>query len=295
MEFKQLQSFVAVVKYGSFTKAAEKLYVSQPTISAHVSALEEELGKTMIVRSTKSVEITEKGKEMYEYAVHILELRDRMMRECQEDDRHVIYLGASTIPSTYILPEVLPKFRQLYPDTFFVVNQSDSQGVADGLEDGIFDVGLIGMKAGSELACEPFCEDRVVLITPVKEQFLALKKEAHTPLKQLLQEPIILREKGSGTGKHASEFLESIGMKEEQLHVSARINDQETIKNLVAGGLGISIISEMAVHNYVEEGRLLQFELPKQNRRNLYVAYRKEENLKPYIREFIRFIQGYRV
>ena len=83
MEFKQLKSYVAVVKYGSFTKAAERLYVSQPTISAHISALEEELKRTLIVRTTKSIEVTEKGMEIYEYAVRILELRDRMIGACE--------------------------------------------------------------------------------------------------------------------------------------------------------------------------------------------------------------------
>lgn len=292
MELKQLQSFVAVVKYGSFTKAAEKLYVSQPTISAHISALEEELDKKLIVRTTKSIEITDKGREIYEYAVNILELKRRMVGSCKEDGRPIIYLGASTIPSAYILPEVLPEFNRLYPESYFVIHQSDSQGVIDGLKAGILDIGLIGMKADDGLICRPFCRDNIVLVTPVTERFLELKNESEPPLSQLLKEPIILREKGSGSGKSADRFLDSISMREEDLRVTARISDQETMKNLVAAGLGIAFISEKAARNYVEEKRLLQFELPFQNSRSLYVAYRKEEGiLKPYAREFVRFIR----
>lgn len=72
------------------------------------------------------------------------------------------------------------------------------------------------------------------------------------PVECLFQEPVILREEGSGSGKSAGRFLEKMGIKEEKLHVAARINDQESIKNLVAGGLGISIVSEKAVKDYVE-------------------------------------------
>lgn len=292
MELKHLQSFVAVVKYGSFTKAAEHLFISQPTISAHISALEEELNKLLIVRTTKSIEITAKGQEVYDYAVNILDLCGRMVSSCREDNRRVIHLGASTIPSAYILPEILPKYGQMYPDTYFVIHQNDSQSVINGLLDGIFDIGMTGMPSMDEkLVCEPFCSDCLVLITPATERFLAMKELPEVPLEELLKEPVILREQGSATNKTADNFLESIGMTGESLHVTARINDQETIKNLVAAGLGISIVSEKAVRNFVEEKRLLQFQLPAHNSRNLYLVYRKNFVLKPHIRDFARFIK----
>lgn len=288
MEFKHLQSFVAVVKYGSFTKAAAELYISQPTISAHIQALEEELKKQLIVRTTKSFEVTVKGQEVYEYAVNILELRERIVKICSDEERKIIHLGASTIPSAYILPEILPEFGQIYPEIYFVIHQTDSQGVIDGLLDGVFDIGFIGMKE-EKLTCLPFCKDRMVLITPVNEHFLKMKERETVPLDELLSEPIILRENGSGSSKSANLFLESIGVREEELRVMARINDQEAIKNMVAGGLGVSIISEKAAQNFVLEKRLLQFELPDYNRRNLYITYRRDYELKSYVQEFVKF------
>ena len=78
MEFKQLESFVAVVKHNSFTRAAENLYISQPTISTHIRALEEELNTHLILRTTKSLEITPQGWDAYRYAVKILDLKDRI-------------------------------------------------------------------------------------------------------------------------------------------------------------------------------------------------------------------------
>ena len=291
MELKQLQSFAAVVKYGSFTKAAEKLYISQPTISTHIRTLEEELGRQLILRTTKSIEVTEKGREVYEYAANILELRERMVRACGEEARRIIHLGASTIPSAYVLPEILPEFGRRHPDTYFVIHQSDSQGVIDGLTDGMFDVGLIGMDADSEvLCCQPFCRDRLVLITPVTPRFLALQQLPAVPVGELLSEPIILREEGSGTNKSASHYLESIGVSESMLRITARVTDQEAIKNLVAGGLGVSIISEKAACNFVREKRLLQFELPDSSGRILYIAWRRNCVLEKHIQEFRIFV-----
>ncbi len=290
MDIKQLQSFTAVVKYGSFTKAAEKLYLSQPTISAHVHTLEEQLHQQLLIRTTKQLQITPKGREVYDYAVHILELHDRMIRTCTETQQRIIHLGASTIPSSYVLPQLLPEFGRQHPDTYFTIHQDNSQGILEGLIDGIFDVGLVGAKGDDRLIYTPFMQDRMVLITPVTEHFLAMKDQPDLSLQQLLQEPIILREKGSGSKKNADQFLESMGISEDDLHITARINDPETIKKLVAGGLGISIISEQAARNYVSEKRLLQFLLPSAAQRDLYLSYRKDHNLSPHIVEFVSYV-----
>ncbi|WP_066456385.1 selenium metabolism-associated LysR family transcriptional regulator [Anaerotruncus rubiinfantis] len=293
MEFKQLQSFIAVAKYNSFTKAAERLYISQPTISAHIRALEEELRTRLILRTTKSIELTCNGQELYDYAVNIMELRDRMIKHCSEVEKKIIHLGASTIPSAYILPEVLPVYGKDHPEVYFIIHQSDSQTVADGLLDGVFDIGLMGMKSEDRrLDCTPFCQDHMVVITPVNEHFLALKEQAQTPVEILLKEPIILREKGSGSKKSIDYFLESLGVSEEDLQITARVNDQEAIKNLVAGGLGISITSEKAAHNFLIAKRLLMFELPEYSRkRDLYLALRKNSAPKSYVLEFAQFVK----
>ena len=295
MEFKQLESFVALVQSRSFTKAAERLYISQPTISTHIRMLEEELRSSLIVRTTKSLEITPRGWELYECAQKILGLRDDLMKSWLEEERKVIRLGASTIPSAYILPEILPGFGGMYPDVYFMVNQSDSQGVIDGLQAGSFDVGLIGMPKEDEvLTCIPFYQDRMVFITPVNDHFLNLKKQGDVPPETLLKEPLILRENGSGSRKAVERFFESMGYQEADFQVAARINDQESIKNLVAGGLGISVISEKAARNFVAEKRILSFELPEDVAgRYLYVAFHKRYILKPYVKCFIEYLQKF--
>ncbi len=113
-------------------------------------------------------------------------------------------------------------------------------------------------------------------------------------MEALLGEAMILRENGSGSKKSADRFLESMGIQESELQVIARINDQEAIKNLVAQGLGISILSERAARNFCEEKRLLGFELPESAaRRSLYLIYQKNYILKPYIQKFAEFVKRF--
>ena len=193
------------------------------------------------------------------------------------------------ILQNHLLPHLLPEFGTLYPEIYFTVQHTNSQGVLDGLLDGLFDVGLLGLKGDDRLTCIPFCEDRIVLIAPVAEPYLSLRGQQPPPLTELLTQPIILREKSSGSRKTADLFLDSMGIHEDQLHVIARMNDQEAIKNLVAGGLGVSLISERAARNFVEEKRVLKFDLPSNSGRTFYLAYRREHILRPCTKNFLSF------
>ena len=299
MELKQLRSFAAVVRYGSFTRAAENTYLSQPTISTHIRALEEELNTQLLLRDTKNLQVTPRGQELYECACRMLELQDNLLQRWRQSDQHIIQLGASTIPSAYILPEVLPLYGKENPGSYFVVHQSDSRQVIDGVAGGLFDVGMSGMPCQDEtIRCEPFFRDRMVLITPVSRRFLAMQSQGEQALPELLREPIILRETGSGSQKSADRFLAQMGLRENELRVTARVNDQESIKNLVSGGLGVSIVSEKAVRDFVAEKRLLAFPLPSGSaERNLYLLlprHASADSLRfcSFVREFYRAPQS---
>ena len=295
MELKHLLSYATVVRVGSFSKAAEELYIAQPTISLHVRQLEEELQTKLLIRTTKSLELTEKGREVYECAVSILQLRDRIREKCSGGEQRIIRLGASTIPSAYILPEILPAYVKRHPATYFTIDQGDSRSVTEKLAEGVIDIGLIGMKpASSDIAAEPFCEDSVVIITPVREPFLKMKESNSASLRKLFEEPVILREEGSGSLKAADTFLEKAGYSGNELRVAARTNDPETIKNLVAGGLGISLISSKAAGNYSRENRVLVFAFPEISaRRQFYIATKKGSVLSETAKDFLRFLKEF--
>lgn len=294
MELKQLESFAAVVRWGSFTRAAERTYTSQPTVSSHVRALEEELGVRLLQRSTKRVQVTAKGRELYECARHMLELRDNLLQRWANETRQIIHLGASTIPSAYILPEVLPLYGKACPEAYFIIHQGDSSEIARGVLGGLFDIGLTGMRYPDERLVQiPFYRDRMVLITPVSEHFLALRDRPEPPVLELLRSPIILREKGSGSKKSADRFLEQLGLTEDDLRVTARINDQESVKNLVAGGLGVSILSEKAARNFAQERRILVFDLPGEAaERDFYLILPKTGPQNRMAAQFAQFVRG---
>lgn len=189
MDFKQLQSFISVVRCKSFTEAAEELGISQPTISTHIRILEEELNSRLIVRTAKSFEVTPRGTELFECAQNILKLRDDMINRWNGHDSKVIRLGVSTIPSAYILPEVLPTFGKSHEDIYFVVTQSDSRGIIDAVHKGSYDLGLVGMKTDDEqLVFKKFYQDHLVLIAPVNDHFLEMKDTGSFSLEEVLQE-----------------------------------------------------------------------------------------------------------
>ena len=283
MDFKQLRSFVAVADCGSFTQAAAQLYTSQPTISAHIRQLEEELQQRLFLRTTKSLSITPHGRELYDYAVQVLSLQDRLLAGWRQGDS-VVSLGASTIPSAYLLPDLLARFSVLHPDISF-----DSSGVLRALRTGQFDLGLTGMTAPDEdLVFTPFYQDAMVLIAPNTPEFSAAKAQ-NMPLAALLQShPLLLRENGSGSQRSADDFLRAAGLKTDALHVAARLNDQESIKNLVAAGLGLAIVSAVSVARERDRGDLLLFPLA-DAARSFYIVTRRHDFLSPAARQFFDF------
>ena len=294
MEFKQLRTFVEVVRTGSFTDAAQNLFLSQPTVSQHIRQLEEELGARLVMRTTRRFEITPEGRRVSAYAEDILSLRDRMMANCSRRGHSILSIGASTIPSAYILPAVLRQFGKDHAQVYFSIHQSDSEGVERGVLEGLYDIGLTGKEPEDEgLEAEVFCSDRMVLITPVTPYFLECR-DRKANVRELLDQPIILREEGSGSLKAADRYLASEGIDEKRLHVVARINDQEAIKNMVAGGLGISFLSARAAAEFVETRRVLCFDLPEGTAvRNFYVIQRKTDIPSTLRKDFLRFLKGF--
>ena len=206
MEFKQLEAFVAVVDYKSFSEAAKHLYLTQPTISSHIQALEKELNSRLLIRTTKQMKVTDRGMQLYECAVHMLNMRDQITDEFAGNKWKLIDVSASTIPSSYLLPELLAEFSKIQPDIHFHIWQSDSVDAIEKVVQGAVDFGLTGSKTDAEDCCfVPFCSDSLVLAAPVTTEYLelsdALKKDEPVALHHFLSRPFILRANGSGTRK----------------------------------------------------------------------------------------------
>ena len=294
MEFKQLEAFVAVVDYGSFSEAARKLYLTQPTISAHVRSLEEELHTKLILRTTKKTTITTRGYQLYDSAVRMLEIRNNLLENFTGVKKHMIDLSASTIPSSYLLPEILAAFGKTHPDIYFHSIQADSAESINRVLDGTVDLALVGQNTRDETCVFlPFCQDELVIATPITNHYLSLQNKTVT-FEDFIKDPIIIREKGSGTKKEMDLFLERIGITPSDLNVIARMNDLEGIKKSIVSGLGISILSARSAIDLQKTKQILLFPLEESaHKRTFYIVYSKNRILKPHVRQFIQFIQNF--
>ena len=294
MEFKQLEAFVAVVDYGSFSEAARKLYLTQPTISAHVRSLEEELHTKLILRTTKKTTITTRGYQLYDSAVRMLEIRNNLLENFTGVQKHMIDLAASTIPSSYLLPEILAAFGKTHPDIYFHSIQADSAESINRVLDGTVDLALVGQNTRDETCVFlPFCQDKLVIATPITNHYLSLQNKTVT-FEDFIKDPIIIREKGSGTKKEMDLFLERIGITPSDLNIIARMNDLEGIKKSIANGLGISILSARSAIDLQKTKQILLFPLEESaHKRTFYIVYSKNRILKPHVRQFIQFVQNF--
>ncbi len=294
MEFKQLEAFVAVVDYNSFTEAARRLYLTQPTVSAHVSALEKELHSRLIIRTTRHFTVTQRGLQLYDCAVHMLNMRNHLVEEFTGNLQKVIDLSASTIPSSYMLPELLSAFSRSEPNIHFHVWQSDSAQAVRKVLDGAVDLGLVGQKTDSP-SCVfiPFCQDSLVIAAPVSDRYLSLI-ERGASFDDFRDEPFIMRESGSGTKKEMDLFLEKHNSSVAELNVVACMNDLESIKKSIVSGLGVSIVSACSVKDLEKTRQILLFPLEESaRRRTFYIVYSRHRILKPYVRQFLKFVQHY--
>lgn len=257
MNLKQLEAFARVAEAKSFSEAAKILYLTQPTVSAHVASLEKELGVCLLMRSTKEVSLTEEGEILYDYAMQMLELEQQIRERfgSRKKEGAVLRIAASTIPSQYLLPEIMVRFRERYPGVRLRVMETDSAGAVEQILSRRVDIGFAGTVL-EEKQCIyiPFYQDELVVIIP--GEGLEGPESAAETAAWIRRMPVILREEGSGTRKEAQRLLRQMGIELSELNIVASIQNQETIKRSVRNGMGISILSRLAAEDEIRSGVL---------------------------------------
>ena len=277
MNLKQLEAFVQVAEGGSFSKAAKQLFLTQPTISAHISSLEKELNARFFVRNTKEVKLSDDGKELYRYARQMIDLQKKIEERFEtgkSESKHLITIAASTIPAQYLLPEILMKFNERYPKEQVKLLETDSSQVVTKIIDHMVDVGFTVLE---KKHCKyiPFYKDELIVITPNTEKYQVLHQNIED-ISWISGECLIMREEGSGTRKEAGKQLRNAGINLDKLKIIASIENQETIKKSVKQGMGISIISRLAAEEESKSGDLLTFPIPKADHgREINLVYNK--------------------
>lgn len=309
MDFKQIEAFVNVVKYKSFSKAADALFLTQPTISAHIITLEKELGIQLIDRKSREALVTRQGKIFYNYALDMMNMREKAIFSLQKNDNNVegiLEIQTSSIPGEYLVPELLAIFRKKYQKVKFYLEQSDSHQVIENLLSNKGEIGFVGsVKSGKDNNFEflKLISDQMVLIAPRSKKNITKIENSNKQagnqdgcsqiekvnISVFLDMDFILREQGSATRKDFEDKLSNIGILPSRLKVIARMNSLEAIKRSVAAGMGVSIISKKAAIgsnlNY-DIFELEDIDLT----REFYMAYNSRVELSPVAEVFKEFV-----
>lgn len=293
MNLKQLEAFVQVSESGSFSKAAKELFLTQPTISAHISSLEKELNVRLFIRNTKEVSLSDDGKDLYRYAKQITDLEKAIEERFymdSDDGKHFITIAASTIPAQYLLPKVLMCYRERYPKEQIKIMETDSSEVVTQVVNHMVDVGFTGTVLEKK-HCKyiPFYKDELAVIAPDTPEYRILKEQNRDDIDWIKRKPLILREEGSGTRKEAEKQLKNAGIFMEDLDIVASIANQETIKKSVKQGMGITVLSRLAAE---DEDGLLIFPIPGADEgRDINLVYNKNYQMTRSADRFIRIVK----
>lgn len=296
MNLKQLEAFVQVAEGGSFSKAAKELFLTQPTISSHISSLERELNARLFVRNTKEVSLSEDGIKLYKYAKQMLDLQREIevtFGMDEEGESHAVTIAASTIPAQYLLPEVLTRFSERYPQEQIRIQETDSSKVVMQIVDHRVDIGFTGTVLEKK-HCKyiPFYKDELVIITPNTPKYQELAQGNKEDISWIKKEHVIMREEGSGTRKEAELQLKGAGVKFAGLDIIASIENQETIKKSVRQGMGVSVLSKLATADEVANGEIVAFPIPNSDEgRDINLVYNKNYQMTRSAERFIKVVK----
>lgn len=296
MNLKQLEAFVQVAEGGSFSKAAKELFLTQPTVSSHISSLERELNARLFVRNTKEVSLSEDGVKLYKYAKQMLELQREIEASFDVDEERearVVSIAASTIPAQYLLPAVLARFSEKYPREQIRIQETDSSKVVMQIVDHRVDIGFTGTVLEKK-HCKyiPFYKDELVIITPNTPKYQEILGRDKEDISWIKKEHVIMREEGSGTRKEAELQLKGAGIRFAGLDLIASIENQETIKKSVRQGMGVSVLSKLATADEVAAGEILAFPIPHSDGgRDINLVYNKNYQMSRSAERFIRVVK----
>ena len=262
MDLRQLLTFRTVVDQGSFSHAAEELGISQPAVSFQIRALEERIGQRLLDRSGRRVTLTDAGRVVDTHARRMLALEDELLRDVAGLSDHLsgpLVLGSSTGPGELLLPHLLGGFKRENPDVEVSLVVQDTQTVCDRVLDDEIELGVVGAaRPHRGLVFEPFVRDELVVICPPGH---ALAKKKRISLADLASQPIILQQRGSGVRAVLEAAFRASGFRMRDLDVTLELGLQQSVRVAVLDGLGITVISRLAVDRDLAEGRLVAVEV----------------------------------
>jgi len=255
LNLHQLATFQAVAKHRSYVRAAEELHFSQPAVSAQIRHLEESLGIKLFDQIGRKTHLTQAGEELYLYSQKIFSVIDETM-DVMEALRSPYYgrlsVGADTTVGSYVIPGLLGKFRQIYPQAEIRLHVLNRAALVEAIFNNRVELAVMGsVPDDAPVEIEPFAFNPLVLVAAPTHRLAGLK---NVPIEELGREHFLLREQGSGTRAALEKALEDAGL---PLQVSMQVGNNSAIKQGVTAGLGIALISRVAIDMELETNRLV--------------------------------------
>ncbi|NWF75815.1 MAG: LysR family transcriptional regulator [Nitrospirae bacterium] len=295
MEDHKLKVFCTVAETKSFSKTSEIIHLTQPAVSLQIQALEEKYETKLFDRSSSTVTLTPAGEILYKYAKEILSLYSSAEKSIGKQTGIVkgsLTIGAGSNIGNYILPSVITDFRKTHPKIKIYLIVSNTKRVIEHLNSGSIDVGIAeGDVSRQKMVLKKLISDELLLIAPPDHPW-SKRKEVSLP--ELIKEPFIFREAGSGTRQIIEKFLAKHGVTPQDMKISAILGSTEAIKDAVENGLGVSIISRWAARKEIKYGTLRLLNLKEEKMvRDFYVISKKNSITSNAFDEFLTFLKSY--
>ncbi len=290
MADRRLRVFHAVAKHLSFTKAADALCMTQPSVTFQVKQLEEHFNTRLFDRIQGRITLTPAGATALEYAERILALEaqlDARIGEMSGQEAGPLLIGASTTIAEFLLPQVVGEFKVKHPGVVPRLHVANSEAVQERVAARTLDVGFIeGDSHLATLVTDVCCEDELFVVCAPGH---ALAHHEGVAPAMLLKHPYIGREAGSGTREVINNYLRKAGLSFESLHLVMEASSPLALKGLVVTGLGFAIMSGATVEKDVRLGMLVRVPLAPRLIRQLSVVYAKERIHSHIVTDFVKF------
>lgn len=282
MTLRHMRIFVSVFRNKGITKAAHSLHLAQPSVSLSIRELEDYYGIHLFERIGRHIFPTEAGKELYGYALHIVSLFDEMEKKIRDwDNIGTLRVGTSVTIGTHILPTLIKKSQENFPDLTIEVLIHNSETIEKRILDNSIDIGLIETRPEHpDIIFEPFTEASLVAIAAPSSPLAA---EETVPLSQLAQFPLLLREKGSA----GREILDAcFSLEQITIHPLWESASTQAIIRGVAEGLGVAVLPSLLVAKDIAEHSIIQVPLVHPLKHEFHIIYHKSKYLTSNMKAF---------
>jgi DNA-binding transcriptional LysR family regulator len=294
VDLRQLEIFVKVAEFGSFSKAAEALYLTQPTVSEHIRTLEDEFGVRLLDRLGRGATVTRAGALLLSYAQRMLAL-SREARQAMESFQGrmsgELLIGASTIPGEYVLPSLIGRFKEKYPDISITLLIGDSQAAVEWVAEGRAELAVVGARLSIRgIDYKELMPDDLVVVVRGTHPWHGRKQIA---LEDLQSEPLIIRERGSGTRAALEGALAEVHMDLSRFRIVGEMGSTQAIKQAVKAGVGVSLMSRRAVEEECRSGLLACLRVKDLKvTRSFHLATHRERSRSPLAEAFRVFLEA---